>query len=111
MRKRATGIIIEKGKVLLIQRIKPGQNYFIFPGGGADEDETVEAALIREIKEELCLDVKKFNLLSVLENIEVPQMITIHPGNQSYYLFQIDEYSGIPKIGGPEKERINAENK
>ena len=110
MRKRATGIIIENGKILLIERMKYGQNYFMLPGGGLEENETIEKALIREIKEELCLDVKKFHQLLVLEDIEVPQIMTIHAGNRNEYLFQIDEYSGIPEIGGPEKERISAQN-
>jgi len=31
-RKRATAVIISNSKILLIKRIKPNQEYFIFPG-------------------------------------------------------------------------------
>jgi ADP-ribose pyrophosphatase YjhB (NUDIX family) len=42
IRKRATAIIIENGKILLIKRIKSGMEYFVVPGGGVEEGETLE---------------------------------------------------------------------
>ncbi len=55
MNKRAVAIIIRDGKILLIHRIKNGQEYFVFPGGGIIEHENAEDAVVREIKEELIL--------------------------------------------------------
>jgi len=110
MRKRATAIIIKDGAILLIKRIKPEREYFIFPGGGVDEGETIEDALRREVKEELCLDVKKCRFLFEIENLSVPPFITIHAGCRNEYCFLIEDYGGIPKIGGPEKERMTPEN-
>jgi 8-oxo-dGTP pyrophosphatase MutT (NUDIX family) len=57
MRVRAGVVLIEDGKVALIERHRAGRHYYVFPGGGADEDETPEQAAIREMEEETGLRV------------------------------------------------------
>jgi 8-oxo-dGTP pyrophosphatase MutT (NUDIX family) len=57
MRIRAGIVLIQDGKVALIERHRAGVNYFVFPGGGANEGETPEQAAIREAMEELGVDV------------------------------------------------------
>lgn len=57
MRIRAVAILIEDDKVAVIERYRGGRHYFAFPGGGVDEGETVEQAVIREVDEELGLRV------------------------------------------------------
>lgn len=56
-----SAIIIKTGKVLLIMR--HGKDYFPnmyeFPGGGVKDDETLEDALVREVREEVSLKVKR----------------------------------------------------
>ncbi len=110
MRERVTGVIIENGKVLLIQRIKSDTEYFIFPGGGVDAGETFEEALKREVMEELTLEVKKYQFLFTLENISIPPIATMHTGTRNDPFFLITEYAGNPEIGGPERERMNEQN-
>ena len=56
--KRVRAVIIEGGKVLTIKRTKLGDIYWVMPGGGVEDGETDGQALVREIKEELGLDVK-----------------------------------------------------
>lgn len=58
MRKRAGIILIEDGKLALIERHKQGRHYFAFPGGGVDEGETDEEAAVREAEEELGIRVE-----------------------------------------------------
>lgn len=99
MQKRATAVIIKDGKILLMHRIKNGREYFVFPGGGVKENETVQQALTREIKEELSLDIKIGKLLFEIEN----------QGRQESY-FLIKEFSGTPKLSGEEKERMDENN-
>lgn len=57
MRIRAGVVLIEDDKVALIERYRDGRHYYVFPGGGADEDETPEQAAIREMEEETGLRV------------------------------------------------------
>lgn len=57
MRIRAGIVLIEDGKVALIERHRAGLDYYVFPGGGVDEGETPEQAAVREAKEELGVDV------------------------------------------------------
>ena len=99
MGKRAAGIIIKDNQILLMRRIKNGQEYFVFPGGGIEQNESTEEAVIRELKEEFDIDVKIDKLAFQIEN----------QGNEEYY-FLIKEFSGIPKLSGEEKKRMNEDN-
>ena len=59
-------IIIHKGKLLLIKRkCFPSKGYYALPGGHVEYDETIEAACIREVKEETGLKVKIVKLAGV----------------------------------------------
>jgi len=78
MRHRAGVILIEDGKVALIERHRAGMHYFVFPGGGVDKGETPEQAAVRETEEELGLQVEITR-----------KLITIHFGQvslQNYFL-------------------------
>jgi len=57
MNQRVRGIIIDNGKIVLIERVKGDKTYYIFPGGGVEDGETIPQALHREIKEELGVEI------------------------------------------------------
>lgn len=71
-RTRVAGIIpMENGYALMHrENVKnhPIGNYYTIPGGGLEEDETIEEGTIREIKEEFGIDVKIVKQLYYLEN-------------------------------------------
>ena len=47
---RAVAIIVNNEKVLLMHRINNGKEYHVFPGGGVENGETVEQAVLREVQ-------------------------------------------------------------
>jgi mutator protein MutT len=104
--KRAVGVIIKDGKLLVFRRFKNGEWYFSFPGGGVEEGESVEEAVVREMKEELSLDV-------VIDKLIFHQRINRRPSdeNRDHYFYLITKFSGTPKLGGPEKKRTNKDNR
>lgn len=55
---RAGAILYDKGRLALIARKRGGETYYLLPGGTVEDGETPEAACVREIREELNLDVK-----------------------------------------------------
>ena len=57
MRQRAGVVIVENGRVLLMKRVRAGQTYYLFPGGGVEAGETPEQAAAREAMEELGVSV------------------------------------------------------
>ena len=66
-------IIVRKNKILVTQRdIKSGHPLkWEFPGGKQEQNETIEECLLREIKEELDVELKiKKKLSSVIHNYE-----------------------------------------
>jgi len=66
--KVAVGTIIDAGdsRVVLIRRsIEPGYGKWVFPGGYVDRGEQIEAAAIREAREECGLDVRIDALVNV----------------------------------------------
>lgn len=67
MRDRSSVVIIENQKVVLIQRIKDGSIYYVFPGGGIENGETPEAGAKREALEELGVEVKVKECISEVE--------------------------------------------
>jgi 8-oxo-dGTP diphosphatase len=61
---RAGIILIQEGKVALIERSRDGRHYFAFPGGHIDARETPEQAAVRETLEELGLQVRITRLVA-----------------------------------------------
>ena len=66
--KLAVGTIIhdDRNRVVLVKRaIEPGYGKWVFPGGYVDRGEEVQAAAIREAREEVGLDVRIDRLVNI----------------------------------------------
>ncbi|HTC59985.1 MAG TPA: NUDIX domain-containing protein [Solirubrobacteraceae bacterium] len=63
-------VIIDRGAVLLLKRKKPPEaGHWSIPGGRVEFGETLETAIVREIKEELGCDAKVVASLGVTDHI------------------------------------------
>lgn len=62
-------LIIEAGRILLPLHRDDAGLYYILPGGGQEEGETLAAALVRECREELGVDVNVGDLLGARDYI------------------------------------------
>lgn len=98
------GIIIEDGYLYTMFRRKRNEDgtlkeYYVIPGGGVENNESLEETVIRELKEELSVDVDIIEYIGKNED----EYSIAH-----FYLCNIK--SGIPKLGGEEKERCNIDN-
>lgn len=70
MRVRVTGIVIEDGRLLLLNQDTPGTGRsWNLPGGKLEDGETLAGALAREMKEETGLDVEPGRLLYVCDHL------------------------------------------
>ena len=79
-------VIIKDGKIALIKRgNEPSKGKWTIPGGLVELGETLETAVIRETKEETCLDVKNPRLIDVVDNVDLDEQ-----GKIKYHYVIID---------------------
>lgn len=65
------GVVIQAGRALLIRRGKqPLRGRWTVPGGTVELGETLEEALVREVREETGLEVRPRQLIAVFDRIE-----------------------------------------
>jgi len=73
-----TVFTLNGGIVLLKRGVEPSMGKWVFPGGYVDRGESVQAAAIRETKEESQLDVKLGALLNVYSYPRSPNVIVVY---------------------------------
>jgi 8-oxo-dGTP diphosphatase len=80
------GVLIRDGKVLLIRRGKPPlYGRWVVPGGTVELGESLEQALVREMREETGLEVAPLEVLTVFDRIE-------RDGDRVLYHYVIVDY-------------------
>ena len=71
-------VIIKEGKIVLIKRgNEPSKGKWSIPGGHVELGENLKEAVIRETKEETCLDVDNPILMDVVENVDLDEQFKI----------------------------------
>lgn len=83
----AVGVVLEYGKkIFLIKRAKePSKGKLDLPGGFVDPNESAEEAVIREIKEELKVDIKEPKYLGSYPNVYKYKDVLYHTCDLFYY--------------------------
>lgn len=100
---RAVGIVLKDNKVLIMERNNKGRHYYTFIGGGVEDGEDVETAVVREVKEESSLEVR---VKKLLYTVTYNQVFKERSGQRIYLCKYI---SGEPHLGSsPEKEKMIA---
>lgn len=84
--------------ILLIHRQKKQRNYWVVPGGGAKRSETPRETAIREINEELQIE---------LTPAQLRQLFVI---DDEYFFLTDYRQKAVPDISGEEKERSTSTN-
>lgn len=92
MRVRAVALLIQNDSIAVMERHRAGRHYFTFPGGGVDEGEGGEQAVVREAREELGVETRV-----------VRQVVEVwFNGNRQMY-FLVEQTGGTFGTGdGPE---------
>lgn len=101
MRAGARAIIIKDNMILLMHRLKNSHEYYVLPGGGIEENETPEQAVLREVKEETDLDIEIIKWWEIVEEYNKNRI----------YLFIAKSFKGNVRLGGPELEKVSENNK
>jgi mutator protein MutT len=66
------------GKIILARRaIEPSYGKWVFPGGFVDRGETIEAAALRETREEMNVEVRLSELLNVYSYANSPVVVLV----------------------------------
>jgi 8-oxo-dGTP diphosphatase len=80
------GVVVRDGRVLLARRGKePLYGRWVVPGGTVELGETLEQALVREMREETGLEVEPLLVLTVFDRIE-------RDGDRVLYHYVIVDY-------------------
>jgi 8-oxo-dGTP diphosphatase len=96
------GILAENGRVLLMRRAGSGfhDGELSLPAGHLDGGEDVRSALVRELREELCIEADPATCQLVTVCHRSPEQ----PGDDYIDLFfTVESWTGIPVIGEPDQ--------
>lgn len=99
VRIRSCGLLVEDGKLLLVELFSPVNNKWIWlpPGGGVEFGETLDETLVREFREETGLHI------SVGERVQVHEVITPKIHAVEFY-YWVNREGGKLKLGAdPER--------
>lgn len=105
MNKRVSSraIIIKDNKLVVLfrRRIRDGKvvEYYSLPGGGLEEGETLEENVLREVNEELGIEIKILGYVGMEEDEKTIQ-----------HFFHAEIVKGIPTLGGEELDRLTDDN-
>lgn len=98
---RYSGLVVNNERILLMYRVNKGNEYYVLPGGGMEQNETAKDTVRREIEEETTVKVSVNDLI---------QSFVTDKG-QTNEIYHCDYLSGDPQLGpgSPEISRMEKE--
>ena len=96
-RTRATALVKKDNCILMMHRYNNSEEYWVLPGGGLEEGETIENATLRELKEET----------SINATIEEKIMDFVDDKGDRHVLFLCNYLSGEVKLDDNSEEANN----
>jgi len=90
---RVGAIIFYKEKLLLTKMQKNKTEYYVLPGGGVEDYETIYEAINREVKEETSLEIVK------MRPVYIRELNMKDKGRGVEIYFYVEEYNGTPQKG------------
>lgn len=96
-RHTARGIVIHDGKILLMERWRPGLHYFSIPGGGIEASESPEECVVRELAEETTIEVRVDRLVLIMQD-----------GSITHKVYLCEYTSGEPELPSHAPEALDS---
>jgi 8-oxo-dGTP diphosphatase len=86
-RETGRGLVIDNGRIILMERWRDGLHYFSVPGGGVESGETPEEAAVRELYEELGIRVSVDR-----------KVYEMHTDEAIHHIFLCEYHGGEPRL-------------
>jgi len=87
MRQRACAVVLSGDRLMFVQQKVNGQIRRVFIGGGIEEGETPEQAILREIREEANVDAEVlFGPAIIEETVHINHFFVVDIGSQAVTL-------------------------
>ena len=110
IRSAARALIVRRDKILLTRCRRDGQEFYVLPGGGQQEVETLEEAVIRECREEIGVEVEVRGLCFVRDYIPAPGAFSYldvsEAKHQVEHFFECDVPAGYEPEKGSEPDPL-----
>ncbi len=94
------GIVRMPGGILLVRlTYSRHRGKFMFPGGKVDQGESLEAAVVREVREETGVDAEPDGIVAVRHRVDPDELNT-------YLIFEMRHIRGQPYVASPESDEV-----